>query len=127
MSRLTGETGILTCPQESLGNPRPPIKTTLGETWIIKGMKSKGGAGVTTRDFLGADLRHYIRTLKNKGVGIRDEWETDAFGRHKRWFLKEGHSLEVIPKKRKPATAVTMQASNLNPISENGGLLDASS
>ena len=124
--RAAQESGLLTCPHDSLGNPRPPVTTTPGETWIVKGMKSKGRAGVTTRDFLGANLRHYIRALKNKGVGIRDEWESDGFGRHKRWFLKEGHSLEVIPKKTKPATAATVQASNLNPISENGGLLDAS-
>jgi len=102
MSRLQ-ETGIVTCPLDSIGNPRPPVSTTPGETWIVKGMESKGKVGVTTRDFLGADLRHYIRALKNKGVGIRDEWETDAFGRHKRWWLKEGHTLQVIPKKRKPA------------------------
>ena len=125
--RAAQETGLLTCPNDSLGNPGPSITTTPGETWIVKGMKSKGRAGVTTRDFLGADLRHYIRALKNKGVGIRDEWETDSFGRHKRWFLKEGHSLEVITKKRKPATAATVQASNLNPNSKYGGLLDASS
>lgn len=116
--RAAQEMGLLTCPNDSLGNPRPPVTTTPGETWIVKGMKSKGRAGVTTRDFLGADLRHYIRALKNKGVGIRDEWETDSFGRHKRWFLKEGHSLEVIPKKTKAAGGKAKRLSN--PIASNG-------
>ena len=102
MSRAR-ETGIITCPHDSMGNPRPPVTTTIGETWIAKGMKAKGATGVTTRDFLGADLRHYIRALKNKGVGIRDEWETDAFGRHKRWFLNDGHKIEIIPEIEKPA------------------------
>ena len=100
------ETGIITCPHDSMGNPRPPVITTIGETWIAKGMNAKGDIGVTTRDFLGADLRHYIRALKNKGVGIRDEWETDAFGRHKRWFLKDGHEIEIIPEIEKPAGLV---------------------
>ena len=125
MSRVM-DTGIVTLPDDSLGQPRGTVKTTPGETWVLTGMIAKGSNGVTTRDFLGADLRHYIRALKHKGVGIRDEWESDSFGKHKRWFLKEGHTLERVPEKRKPATAATVQASNLNPIGENGGLLDAS-
>ena len=112
MSRAR-ETGIITCPHDSMGNPRPPVTTTIGETWIARGMKAKGTSGVTTRDFLGADLRHYIRALKNKGVGIRDEWEKDAFGRHKRWFLKDGHEIEIIPEKQKPAGG-NLRASNSN-------------
>lgn len=87
------------------------MTTTPGETWVMRGMKAKGVAGVTTRDFLGADLRHYIRALKNKGISIRDEWETDAFGRHKRWFLNEGHEIEAIPEIEKPTRAMTGQAS----------------
>ena len=117
MSRAR-ETGIITCPHDSMGNPRPAVKTTFGETWVIKGMKAKSHAGVTTRDFLGADLRHYIRALKHKGIGIRDEWETDAFGRHKRWFLKDGHEIEIIPEKQKPAGS-NLRASNSN-NSSNG-------
>jgi len=125
MSRLT-ETGIVTCPNDSLGNPGPVIKTTSGETWVMKGMELKSQIGVTTRDFLGADLRHYIRALKNKGVRIRDEWETDAFGRHKRWWLKEGHSIRTIPKKTKPAGKAAKRVSNpKNSNGEIGGLSDA--
>ena len=75
-------------------------------------MMDKGTIGVTTRDFLGADLRHYIRNLKHKGIGIREAWETDAFGRHKRWWLKDGHSIELVSKKRKPTTGATVLASN---------------
>ena len=40
--RAAQETGLLTCPNDSLGNPRPPVTTTPGETWIVKGMNSKG-------------------------------------------------------------------------------------
>ena len=109
MSRAR-ETGIITCPHDLMGNPRPPVTTTFGETWVIKGMKAKGLTGVTTRDFLGADLRHYIRALKHKGIGIRDEWETDAFGRHKRWFLNDGHKIEIIPEIEKPAQGRIEQA-----------------
>ncbi len=104
MSRAR-ETGIITCPHDSMGNPRPPVTTTIGETWVLSGMIAKGSIGVTTRDFLGADLRHYIREFKRKGISVRDEWETDAFGRHKRWWLNEGHTLERIPEKKKPAKA----------------------
>lgn len=107
MSRAR-ETGVVTCPHDSLGNSRPPVLTTCGETWVLSGMITKGSRGVTTRDFLGADLRHYIREFKRKGIGIRDEWETDSFGRHKRWYLKDGHALERIPQKTKPATAATV-------------------
>ncbi len=112
--RRSTDTGLVSCPPDSLGNPRPPVMTTPGETWVISGMKEKGYRGVTTRDFLGADLRHYIRALKQKGLKIRDEWETDTFGRHKRWFLEPGHEIEVIPKKAKPATA---DGGSLNPKS----------
>ena len=122
MSRAT-ETGLVTCPNDSLGNLRPKVETTIGETWVLCGMIAKGSRGVTTRDFLGADLRHYIREFKRKGIGIRDEWETDSFGRHKRWWLKGGYSIERIPKKQKPTTAATVRASN--PIVKNGGLSDA--
>ncbi len=113
------ETGIVTRPDDSLGNPRPPVKTTPGETWVVGGMLAKGVRGVTTRDFLGADLRHYIREFKRKGIGIRDEWETDSFGRHKRWWLTDGHKLERVPKKTKPAGG-DQRASNQN--TNNGEL-----
>ena len=122
MGRPT-HTGVLTCPPDSLGNPRPPIKTTPGETWVLSGMIAKGSKGVTTRDFLGADLRHYIREFNRKGIGIRDEWETDSFGRHKRWWLKEGHSIKTIPKKTKPAGRAAKRVSNpKNSNGEIGGL-----
>ena len=116
MSR-TIEAGIVTRPNDALGNPRPQVETTSGETWVLSGMITKGDIGVTTRDFLGADLRHYIREFKRKGIGVRDEWETDSFGRHKRWFLKDGHTIKRIPKKTKPA-AGSERASN--PKSSNG-------
>ena len=122
MSRAR-ETGIITCPHDAMGNPRPPVTTTRGETWVIKGMKAKSLTGVTTRDFLGADLRHYIRALKHKGIGIRDEWETDAFGRHKRWFLNEGHEIEIVPEKQKPAGG-NLRALNQNSRAECEGLND---
>ena len=120
MSRAR-ETGIITCPHDSMGNPRPPVTTTIGETWVLLGMQVKAGKGVTTRDFLGADLRHYIRNFKNKGIGIREEWETDSFGRHKRWFLKDGHKIERVPKRKKP-DACSKRASNSIPDGENGGV-----
>lgn len=117
MSRAT-DTGIITCPHDSKGNPRPPITTTPGETWVMSGMKEKGYRGVTTRDFLGADLRHYIRALKHKGVGIRDEWESDAFGRHKRWFLKEGYSIQIVSEKKKPSGNRASDSNGSHGISE---------
>lgn len=120
MSRAM-ETGIVICPNDSLGNPRPPVTTTCGETWVLSGMIAKGRTGVTTRDFLGADLRHFIRELKRRGIGIRDEWETDAFGRHKRWWLKEGHRLKRIPKKKKLPTADTAGASKPTQNPKLGG------
>lgn len=119
MSRAS-ETGIVTCPKDSLGNPRPLVETTPGETWVLSGMIAKGAVGVTTRDFLGADLRHYVREFKRKGIGVRDEWETDSFGRHKRWWLTEGHMLERIPKKKKPV-AGSKRASNPKSSNEQSG------
>ena len=121
MSRAT-ETGVVICPRDRHGNPRLSIKTTAGETWVIKCMKAKGRTGVTTRDFLGADLRHYIRSFKNKGIEIRDEWETDAFGRHKRWWLNDGYTIECVPKKTKAAGVQTKRLSNSSPDGENGGI-----
>lgn len=119
------ETGIVTRPDDSLGNPRPLVTTTPGETWVVGGMLAKGVRGVTTRDFLGADLRHYIREFKRKGIGVRDEWETDSFGRHKRWWLTDGHTLERVPKKTKPAGG-NQRASNPNTSKDRnlGGLSD---
>ena len=124
MSRVM-DTGIVTLPDDSLGQPRGTVKTTPGETWVLTGMIAKGSNGVTTRDFLGADLRHYIREFIRKGIGIRDEWETDSFGRHKRWWLTDGHALERIPKKTKTPTAGTVESSNPNDRKEGnleGGL-----
>ena len=115
--------GVITCPPDSLGNPRPDISTTSGETWVASKMMFKGSIGVTCRDFNGADLRHYIRALKNKGVGIHDEWETDAFGKHKRWFIKPGYSLRRIPKKTKPTPQAKVRVSNSN--SKADGLNEA--
>ena len=118
MSR-SREAGIVTLPNDALGNPRPQVETTSGETWVLTGMITKGNIGVTTRDFLGADLRHYIREFKRKGIGVRDEWETDAFGRHKRWWLKDGYSIERIPKKK---TAPRRSERLSNPASQDGNL-----
>ena len=102
MGRPT-HTGVLTCPLDSFGNPRPNIITTPGETWVTEKMLFKD----------------------RKGVGIWDRWETDAFGRHKRWFIKPGYSLRRVPKVKKPASdATTKRASNPIPNGENGGLSD---
>ena len=109
-------TGIVTRQSEIENMPDLTVKTTRGEIWIVTTMKAKGSIGVTTRDFLGADLRHYIRSLKNKGIGIEDEWETDTFGKHKRWKLKSGHHIELvpIPPKKKTPTAATEGLSDSN-------------
>lgn len=89
---------------------------TCGEVWVYRTMAAKGKLGVTCADFNGADLRHYIRNLKNKVIGIDEEWEADAFSRHKRWRLKDGHSFREIPypKKKKLASAQTGPALNQN-------------
>ena len=106
------ETGVVLRKSININQPDLTTTTTIGETWVFVGMQNKGRAGVTTRDFLGADLRSHIRRLKHKGIGIRDEWETDAFSRHKRWWLKDGHTIELVPKKTKPAGKAAKRVSN---------------
>lgn len=87
---------------------------TAKTTTIYDGFLKAGRHGVTTRDWPGYDLRHYIRVMRNKGIAITDEWEGHEDGQHKRWFLADGHSHREIahPKKTKPATAATVQASD---------------
>lgn len=93
---------------ETAGKPDHKAIITCGEVWVFNRMVQYGKRGVTTRDFLGADLRHYIRNLKRKGIGIDFEWETDSFGRHKRWRLRDGHTSRNVPyphKAKAPAVA----------------------
>lgn len=118
--------GIVTRQSEVQRKPSHSVELRCGEVWVFQKMLTAGRKGVTCRDFLGADLRHYIRNLKHKGIGIDFKWEQDAFSHHKRWWLKEGHSFQEIPyvpKKKKPA-AGSERASNPNPVEDNGGLQD---
>jgi len=113
--------GIVTRESEVSGKPSHSVELRCGEVWVFKKMLAAGLNGVTCRDFIGADLRHYIRNLKGKGVGIDFKWEADAFSRHKRWWLKSGHSFKEIPysKKSKPSTAATVKASNPKILNSN--------
>ena len=96
--------GIVTRQSEVEGKPSHSTELRCGEVYIFKLIQSYGSRGITCGDFRG-DLRHYIRNLKQKGVGLREAWENDAFGRHKRWWLKPGHSFREIPyvPKKKPS------------------------
>jgi len=110
--------GIVTRQSDVAGVLALSVSITCGEVWVFSTMLAKGKRGVTCRDFNGADLRHYIRNLKNKGVGIDHRWKKDAFSRHKRWWLKDGHSFEDTSKK-KPATGRMSRVSNPNVTNAN--------
>ena len=64
-----------------------------------------GRKGITCRDWQGFDLRHHLRVLRNKGIGIEREWEKHEGGQHGRWRLRPGHSHREItyPQKQKPS------------------------
>lgn len=107
--------GIVTRQSEVEGKPSHSVELRCGEVWAFNKLRRAGVHGVTCRDFNGADWRHYARNLRKKGIGLRVAWESDSFGRHKRWWLKSGHSFQEIPyvsKKKKPAAAATERASN---------------
>lgn len=128
MSR-TRMAAIVTRQSEVVGLPDVNIEIANTPARVYLSLAKAGSKGITCRDWHGYDLRHHLRVLRNKGVGIDRSWEKHEGGQHGRWKLRDGHTHRIIDdfKKRKPATAATVQASNLNPISENGGLLDASS
>ena len=110
---------------ETIGKPSNTVVLKAGVALIYRGFEKQGKRGFTTKDWPGYDLRHYIREMRNAGVGIDHRWEkNDLGGQHKRWWLREGHSSQEIPypKRKKPSTAATVMASNPNPIGENGGL-----
>lgn len=83
---------------ETPGRPGLSITLKAGVALVFKGFAERGKAGFTTRDWPGYDLRHYIREMKNSGIGIDSRWEKNALGgQHKRWWLRDGHSYEEIP------------------------------
>ena len=97
----------------------------------LEALKQSESRGISSLTQPGIRLSHYVSVLRHKyGFPIHMEKidQPSGIGWYGRYTLLEKISLEnvPIPEKRKPATAATVQASNLNPISENGGLLDAS-
>ena len=113
---------IVTRASEVAGKPSHSTELRCGEVYIFKLIQSKGSRGITCGDFRG-DLRHYIRNLKHKGIGLNEAWEKDAFGHHKRWWLKEGHSIVDIPytpKRKKTAGDEPERSSNSIPDGKNG-------
>ena len=126
MSRAR-QAAIVTRKSEVAGKPSHSTELRCGEVYIFKLIQSKGSRGITCGDFRG-DLRHYIRNLKHKGIGLKEAWEKDAFGQHKRWWLKEGHSIVDIPytpKRKKTAGDEPERSSNpKNSNGEIGGLSD---
>ena len=120
--------GEVTRKSETAGMPDHSAVLICGEYLVFKKMATFGARGVTTRDFAGWDLRHYIRNLKKKGVAISEQWEADELSRHKRWRLKSGHAHKEIPypKKTKSPTVAPVTTSNSNPLRQNkGGSNDA--
>ncbi len=90
---------------ETPGMPDFTTTLTMGTALVFRRLVEVGSAGITTKDFPGWDVRHYLRVMRNKGIGIHDKWETNALGRHKRWWLRNGHSFREVPYpvKKKPA------------------------
>lgn len=108
---------------ETSGKPNNAIILKAGVALVYQGFEKRGKRGFTTRDWPGYDLRHYIREMKNRGIGIDHAWEKNGLGgQHKRWWLRDGHSSEEIayPKKKKASAAATAKLSC--PIKSNSTL-----
>ena len=102
---------------ETPGQPSMHTTLTMGTALVFKKLMLVGKAGITTRDFPGWDVRHYLRQMRNVGIGFHDKREPNEFGgSHKRWWLRDGHSYVEIPypKRTKPAEASTDLVSNSN-------------
>ena len=102
---------------ETPGYPALTATVTQKAALVYKSLVDAGSRGITCRDWNGYDLRHFLRALRNKGIGIDREWEKNGpefGGQHGRWKLRHGHSHKEIPypKKTKPTTAATVLASN---------------
>lgn len=113
---------------EALGKPDHKIVLTMGTALVFDKMLELGPRGITTRDLPGWDLRHYLRVMRRKGIGIDRKWEKHEGGQHGRWSLRAGHTSREIPypEKTKPAAAATARASNsLSQTSKKEDLNDA--
>ena len=93
---------------ETLGKPDLLTTVTQKAALVYQILEKAGSRGITCRDWHGYDLRHFIRVLRNKGIGIDREWEKNSpefGGQHGRWRLRKGHSHEVVSysKMKKPA------------------------
>lgn len=105
---------------ETAGMPDHSTVLTMGTSIVYRKLAEVGRSGITTRDFPGWDVRHYIRVMKESGIGFDFTWEKNELGgQHKRWWLKDGHShIEIpYPKKTKPTTGATVLASISNKTS----------
>lgn len=102
---------------ETFGKPDHKTILTKGTAIVFDKMQKLGSRGITTRDLPGWDLRHYIRVMRNKGIGIDREWEAHDGGQHGRWKLRAGHTSRDIPYPEKQKTAG--QGRSFNPIPQD--------
>ena len=107
---------------------KPDLNIPVGNTpsLVFLSLVKAGSKGITCRDWHGYDLRHHLRVLRNKGIGIDREWEKHEGGQHGRWKLRPGHSHKEItyPKKQKPSGK---RALNQNTVEIRKGSFDAPS
>lgn len=95
------------------GYPDLTVKVSNTPARVYLSLVKAGSEGITCRDWHGYDLRHHLRVLRNKGIGIDREWEKHEGGQHGRWRLKPGHShKEILIPKEKPAMVATKRALN---------------
>lgn len=112
---------------EMAGQPALRTVVTQKTALVFQSLMAAGKRGITCRDWHGYDLRHFIRALRNAGIGIDREWETNGpefGGQHGRWKLRPGHSYREVPypERKKPSGK---RASNPNTSNgELGGLSD---
>lgn len=102
---------------ETPGKPDHKTIITQKTTLIYDKLVAAGRRGITTRDMPGYDLRHFLRVMRNSGIGIDREWESNADGgQHGRWRLRKGHTHRQVPypEKTKASTAATVKLSNSN-------------
>ena len=110
---------------EMAGMPDHKVIITQKAALVYESLAKAGDRGITCRDWHGYDLRHFLRVLRNKGIGIDREWEKnspDFGGQHGRWKLRHGHSHRDIPYPEKKKAAATGIARPSNPNTSNGEL-----
>ena len=125
MSR-SRQVAIVTRESEVAGVPDLKINVANTPFRVYLSLEKAGPKGITCRDWHGYDLRHHLRVLRNKGVGIDRTWEKHEGGQHGRWRLRAGHSHRIIddPKMTKAAGDQTIRLSSSNANSKNAEILN---